>query len=221
MKHPNLAALRENYTLGGLLEADAAPDPFTQFHRWFDEALAVSIQEPNAMSLATVSPAGTPSLRIVLLKDINMHGPKDEQGFTFFTNYNSRKGQDLAHNPAAALCFHWRELERQVRIEGSIEKLPREQSESYFRSRPRSSQIGAWVSSQSTVIASRETLDQAQRLFEERFAGQDVPLPDFWGGYLLRPVAVEFWQGRPSRLHDRLLYHQDEASQWRISRLSP
>jgi pyridoxamine 5'-phosphate oxidase len=215
MNHPNIAALRENYTLGGLLEADAAPDPFTQFHRWFNEALAASIQEPNAMSLATVSPEGTPSLRVVLLKDL------DAQGFTFFTNYASRKGQDLAQNPAAALCFHWRELERQVRIEGHIEKLPRPQSEAYFRSRPRGSQIGAWVSAQSTVIGGRETLDEAQRIYEERFAGLEVPMPDFWGGYLLRPKAIEFWQGRPSRLHDRLLYHQDEASTWRISRLSP
>lgn len=215
MTDPSIAALRENYALGGLLEADAAPEPFAQFRRWFDEALAAQIQEPNAMSLATVSPQGAPSLRIVLLKDL------DERGFCFFTNYDSRKGQDLSHNPAAALCFHWRELERQVRIEGQVERLSRELSEVYFHSRPRSSQIGAWVSAQSTVIAGREGLDAAQRDYEERFAGGPVPLPDFWGGYLLRPTQIEFWQGRPSRLHDRLLYHQDEASSWRISRLSP
>lgn len=215
MNDPSIAALRENYAQGGLLEADAAPEPFSQFGRWFDEALAAQIQEPNAMSLATVSPQGIPSLRIVLLKDL------DERGFSFFTNYDSRKGQDLAQNPAAALCFHWRELERQVRIEGQVERLPRQQSEAYFHSRPRSSQIGAWVSAQSTVIAGRESLDAALRDYQERFAGGQVPLPDFWGGYLLRPTQIEFWQGRPSRLHDRLLYHQDEASSWRISRLSP
>lgn len=209
------AELRENYQMGGLLESAALPDPIAQFHKWFDEVLAANVLEANAMSLATVGADGQPSLRMVLLKSL------DERGFSFFTNYESRKGRELAAHPRAALCFHWKELERQVRITGTVSLLSREESAEYFAQRPRISQIGAWVSNQSTFIPSRETLDEARRLYEERFAGQPVPMPDFWGGYVLFPHEIEFWQGRPGRLHDRLHYHRQSDNSWRISRLSP
>ena len=209
------AELRENYKMNGLLEKDALANPVQQFQLWFDDVLAASIQEPNAMSLATVSPNGQPSVRIVLLKAL------DDRGFSFFTNYSSRKGHDLDTNPAAAICFHWKELERQVRATGSITKLTRQESELYFAQRPRISQIGAWASAQSEVIAGRETLDDARRLYEQTFDGKPVPMPESWGGYLLRPQEIEFWQGRPGRLHDRLHYHRQSDQPWLISRLSP
>lgn len=211
----NFAELRENYTQGGLLESAALPSPLDMFQQWFAEALAMNILEANAMSLATADAQGRPSLRMVLLKDLT------PAGFSFFTNYESRKGQELATNPHAALCFHWKELERQVRAAGTVRRLPAEQSEAYFRQRPRPSQIGAWVSAQSTVIPSRETLEDARRQIEQRFEGQEVPMPPHWGGYLLEPAEIEFWQGRPGRLHDRLLYSKETEQTWRISRLSP
>lgn len=216
MPDPRFAELRENYTKGGLLESALSPDPFSQFHSWFDEALAMQIQETNAMTLSTVDSQGLPDSRIVLLKSL------DHRGFVFFTNYESAKGTQLAATPHAALCFHWKELERQVRIRGRIEKTSREESAEYFALRPRPSQIGAWVSRQSSVISGRETLEQAQLRYEQEFAGREIPVPPFWGGYVLFPSEIEFWQGRPGRLHDRLVYHQQESSSsWQISRLSP
>ena len=206
--------LRVDYGRGRLDEADAAPDPFRQFGRWFDEARAAQIAEPNAMTLATADPSGAPSARVVLLKSF------DERGFTFHTNYDSRKGRELAANPRAALCFYWQPLERQVRIEGTVERATREESEAYFRTRPPAAQVGAWVSQQSKPIASRGELERLQREMEQRFAGGPVPLPDHWGGLRVVPHAIEFWQGRPSRLHDRLLYTL-AAGGWKLQRLSP
>lgn len=211
-----LADLRINYSRASLDEADAAPDPFAQFDRWFKEALAAKLPEPNTMTLATVGANGRPSARIVLIKGV------DERGFVFFTNYESRKGHDLAVHPHAALLFYWIELERQVRIEGRIEKTSAEESDRYFASRPLGSRIGAWASDQSTVIDSRATLEAREKAVGERY-GDNPPRPPHWGGYRLVPDAIEFWQGRPSRLHDRLLYTRDTAaaSGWTISRLSP
>ena len=215
MEANRYAELRENYKLSGLLETEALADPFDQFHKWFDEALAAELLEANAMSLATVSAQGRPSIRMVLLKAL------DSRGFSFFTNYSSRKAREIEENAAASICFHWKELERQVRASGSVEKLSRQESALYFAMRPRASQIGAWASAQSEVIPSRETLDAAKRLYEQEFEGKPVPMPEFWGGFLLRPDEFEFWQGRPGRLHDRLHYHRSSDNSWPITRLSP
>ncbi|AIO76839.1 pyridoxamine 5'-phosphate oxidase [Burkholderia multivorans] len=211
-----LADLRINYSRASLDEADAAPDPFAQFDRWFNEALAAKLPEPNTMTLATVGADGRPSARIVLVKGV------DERGFVFFTNYESRKGRDLAAHPYAALLFYWIELERQVRIEGRVEKTSAEESDRYFASRPVGSRIGAWASEQSAVIDSRATLEAREKAFSERY-GDDPPRPPHWGGYRVVPDTLEFWQGRPSRLHDRLVYTRDAAAPhgWTISRLSP
>lgn len=211
-----LADLRINYSRASLDEADAAPNPFAQFDRWFKEALDARLPEPNTMTLATVGEGGRPSARIVLIKGV------DERGFVFFTNYESRKGRDLAANPYAALLFYWIELERQVRIEGRIEKTSADESDRYFSSRPLGSRIGAWASEQSAVIDSCATLEACEKEISTRF-GDDPPRPPHWGGYRLVPDSIEFWQGRPSRLHDRLLYTRDAASPhgWTMSRLSP
>ncbi|UXU87212.1 pyridoxamine 5'-phosphate oxidase [Burkholderia sp. S-53] len=211
-----LADLRINYSRASLDEADAAHDPFVQFDRWFKEALAAQLPEPNTMTLATVGADGRPSARIVLIKGV------DERGFVFFTNYESRKGRDLAAHPQAALLFYWIELERQVRIEGRIEKTSAEESDRYFASRPLGSRIGAWASEQSAVIDSRATLEAREKAVGERY-GDNPPRPPHWGGYRLVPDSIEFWQGRPSRLHDRLLYTRDAdtSPDWTISRLSP
>jgi pyridoxamine 5'-phosphate oxidase len=207
--------LRVDYTRGALREEGVSPDGIAQFSAWFKDALDANIPEANAMTLATVGEGGTPSARIVLLKDF------DARGFSFYTNYDSRKGRELAANPRAALCLFWQPLERQVRIEGTVERVGREESEEYFRGRPRQSQIGAWVSQQSRPITSRAELERLEAELQKRFEGVPVPLPDYWGGYRVVPQTLEFWQGRPSRLHDRLLYTRSQQGGWTIQRLSP
>ncbi|KAA9325815.1 pyridoxamine 5'-phosphate oxidase [Hymenobacter busanensis] len=216
MQDQSLADLRKTYAQHELSEAAADADGLRQFRRWLDEALQAQLDEPTAMTVATVGPDGQPSARIVLLK-----GLPDDAGFLFYTNYDSRKGQEMATTPKAALTFFWPGLERQVRVEGTVEKAPEAQSTEYFQSRPRSSQVGAWASPQSQPIASREVLEQREAEIEQRFAGQDpLPRPPHWGGYVVRPHRIEFWQGRPSRLHDRLLYEKT-ATGWQRSRLAP
>lgn len=211
----SLAELRREYSLAGLSKAELAPDPITQFRKWFDEALAAEILEPNAMVLATVAASGQPSTRIVLLKAVN------ESGFSFFTNYESRKGRELAGNPRASGTFPWIGLERQVCITGQVSKLSREESEAYFKLRPRGSRLGAWASpQQSAVVPDRAVLEERMKRIEAEYPGE-VPVPPYWGGYVLRPQEVEFWQGRPSRLHDRLRYTRQPDDSWKIERLSP
>lgn len=209
----SVSDLRQSYEKGILLESQAHPSPFEQFRLWFEDALAAQVPEPNAMALSTVDADGWPSSRIVLLKGYG------EQGYTFFTNYLSRKGEELAANPRAALLFFWQPLERQVRIEGFVNKVAPEESDQYFHSRPPGSRIGAWASEQSRPIT-REALEAREREFRERY-GDDPPRPPHWGGYRLAPTAFEFWQGRPSRLHDRLRYLPDGKGGWQMERLSP
>jgi pyridoxamine 5'-phosphate oxidase len=211
----SVRSMRTEYGKAELSDSGLAADPIALFSRWFDEALAAKIAEPNAMVLATADAGGAPSARVMLLKGF------DQRGFAFFTNYESRKGRDLQGNPRGAMLFFWQPLERQVRIEGSIERVSREESEEYFHSRPRLAQIGAWVSKQSSVISSRRELDKRAMEMVLRYAVGEIPLPDFWGGFRLLPATIEFWQGRPSRLHDRLLYSKQEGGAWTIERLSP
>lgn len=210
----NLADLRRDYALAALDRSDVDPDPIVQFTRWFDEARRADILEPNAMTLATATPDGLPSARVVLLKDVSA------RGFTFYTDYRSQKGEELAANPRAALVFLWKEIERQVRITGRVERVSREESEGYYRSRPAGSRVGAWASVQSSVLDSRATLEDAVAAAQARFEGTDIPLPPHWGGYRVVPDSLEFWQGRQSRLHDRLRYRALEGG-WSIERLSP
>ncbi len=210
----NLGDLRQEYTLKGLSEQDIASDPFLQFERWFKEAMESGIEEPNAMGLATVDASGQPFQRTVLLKFF------DQQGFVFYTNYGSRKSQHISQNSKVSLLFFWKELHRQVHIAGTAEKVSRVESLKYFSSRPRGSQIGAWVSAQSQVITSRGLLMAQFEKIKQRFADGEIPLPDFWGGFRVKPTSIEFWQGRENRLHDRMLFRQNEA-QWTLSRLSP
>jgi len=211
----DIHALRKDYKIGSLDVEDVLAAPISQFRKWFDEALNSEILEANAMVLSTVSPDMKPHSRIVLVKDINT------EGLSFFTNYLSNKGKQLADNQFASLLFFWPELERQVRLEGTVEKLSREASEQYFHSRPRSSQIGAHVSPQSTVIPDRAFLEDIEKKLTDTFKGQPISLPDHWGGYLFVPTLVEFWQGRPSRLHDRVLYTYIDGGSWKIERLAP
>ncbi len=210
-----LADLRHEYARAGLNEADADPDPIRQFAAWLRQALAAQVPEPNAMTLATVGPDGGPSARIVLLKAF------DAAGFTFHTNYDSRKGRELAANPHAALLFFWQELERQVRVEGTVARISEAESDDYFRTRPTGSRLSAWASRQSESVADRATLERRMEELAGKYQGCEVPRPPFWGGLRLRPEAIEFWQGRPNRLHDRLCYRRVAPEGWRIERLSP
>jgi len=209
----SIAQLRKNYTFGQLSETEVSPNPLDLFQVWFDQAVKAECPEPNSMTLATADSAGNPSARIVLLKGA------DKAGFTFFTNYESQKGKELAARPHAALLFHWHELERQVRIKGLVERVSSAESDEYFHSRPAASRIGAWASPQSSEIPNREFLEEAEKRFAADF-GDKPPRPEHWGGYRLHPTEIEFWQGRPSRLHDRIHYQLDGA-QWRITRLAP
>ena len=209
----DVADIRKNYSLQTLNESDVAADAIEQFTKWWNEAVNSEIDEVNAMTLATSTLAGKPSARIVLLKDY------DENGFVFFTNYNSHKGHTLDENPSAALTFFWKELERQVRIEGIAEKVTAAESDEYFYSRPVGSRVGAWASPQSSIIDGRTLLDENVEKYSKQF-GEDVPRPNFWGGYRIVPATIEFWQGRSSRLHDRLLYTKT-GNDWKIERLAP
>ncbi len=211
----DIAALRKEYAAGGLSEDELAADPVAMFRDWFETVRAANLHEPNAMVVATVGADGRPSSRMVLLKGY------DEDGFRFFTNTSSRKGVELAANPACSLLFPWHLLERQVRIDGTAEPLPRAAVAAYFASRPRGSRLGAWASHQSRSVTGREELSAAYDAVEQRFAAaEEVPVPEEWGGYLVRPEAVEFWQGRPGRMHDRLVYLRQGAG-WRTERLAP
>jgi pyridoxamine 5'-phosphate oxidase len=211
----SIADFRREYTLAGLRRADLDADPIAQFTKWFQQAVASAVPEPNAMTLATADASSHPSARIVLLKNA------DQRGFTFYTNYDSRKGRELAENPNASLAFFWPQLERQVCIAGTVGKVSRAESEKYFNSRPRGSRLSAWVSHQSEAIADRAALEKKLVELEQKFPGELVPLPPYWGGFCVEPARIEFWQGRPNRLHDRFRYLRQSDASWVIERLSP
>ena len=210
-----ISRLRKEYTRAGLDEADAALDPIEQFRVWFDDALAANLHEPNAMTIATATPEGRPSARIVLIKGF------DERGFVFYTNYGGRKARELEENPHCALVFYWGELERQVRVEGRVSRVSEGESDAYFASRPRGSQLGAWASEQSRSVENRGALERRLRELEREYEGREVPRPPFWGGYRVEPDVIEFWQGRENRLHDRLQYRRSEDGGWSRERLQP
>ncbi|MBC7423203.1 MAG: pyridoxamine 5'-phosphate oxidase [Ferruginibacter sp.] len=210
-----IADIRKEYKLKTLNETGAETNAITQFDKWWQEALNSNIDEVNAMTVATATTDGKPSARIVLLKGF------DENGFVFFTNYNSHKGKELALNPNACVVFYWKELERQVRIEGAIEKTSSNESDTYFLSRPAGSQIGAWSSPQSSVIADRGVIEESEKMYTGQFENEPMKRPQHWGGYRLKPQLIEFWQGRPSRLHDRLQYTLQANNSWKIERLAP
>jgi pyridoxamine 5'-phosphate oxidase len=211
----DLGSLRNEYSKAALDAKSVSQDPISQFTKWFEEAIAAKVPEPNAMNLATINENGRPASRIVLLKGI------EDYKFVFYTNYQSRKGKELDQNPACSLTFFWPELERQVRVEGVASRIDEKRSEKYFQSRPRGSQIGAWASPQSSVISDRSLLEERAKQIEAKYKGEEIlPKPNQWGGYEIDPLMVEFWQGRPSRLHDRILYTKDEGT-WKINRLAP
>jgi len=210
----DIANLREEYTRGGLSEEDLTADPIILFRKWLEEAVESKAAEPNAMSLATISEDGTPNSRVVLLKEVG------DRSIRFYTNYTSRKGKDLEINPFAAVSFWWPELERQVRMKGSIKKVSREESDEYFKSRPRESQLGAWASSQSSVVENREKLKEDYDNVSKQFKNTVIPTPEYWGGIDIYVNEIEFWQGRPSRLHDRILF-TFEQDEWNYKRLQP
>ena len=211
----SIADIRKDYQLQSLLESDIEKNPIDQFSTWWNQAIESQIDEVNAMTLATVDANHKPSARIVLLKDF------DKNGFVFFTNYNSKKGLDILSNKNVALVFFWKELERQVRIEGTVEKVSEDISDAYFNSRPESSRIGAWASPQSTVIPSREILETNFQNYQTEFEKKEINRPQHWGGYIVKPELIEFWQGRSSRLHDRIVYRKDGNEGWNINRLAP
>lgn len=214
INHSPIEDIRKNYKKGTLNEKDVASDPVTQFRKWWDEAIKSNIDEVNAMTIATTTTDGKPSARMVLLKYIH------DDGFVFYTNYYSRKGKEISSNPVVALVFFWKELERQVRIEGRAEKVSAAESDEYFNSRPEESRIGAWTSHQSTIVPSREYLNEEEQAIRKKFEGTPIPRPPFWGGFIVKPERIEFWQGRPGRLHDRIVYCKKDAA-WEIKRLAP
>jgi pyridoxamine 5'-phosphate oxidase len=213
--HNRIADIRKEYIKQTLLEKDVDQNPFVQFDKWWDDAIKSDLDEINAMTLATATPNGIPSARIVLLKSVS------ENRFVFFTNYNSQKGRELLENPNACLVFFWKELERQIRISGKVEKVSTGDSDEYFASRPEGSRIGAWASPQSSIIASREVIEKNIAQYQQQFTDGNINRPPHWGGYVVIPSAIEFWQGRPDRLHDRIQYTLSENSAWKIERLAP
>jgi len=212
----HISHLRNHYEGELLDEKSVWPDPLDQFKYWFKEALNSKVMEPNAMMLATADKSGIPAVRTVLLKDV------DENGFTFYTNYNSRKGKEMEENPNACLLFFWPELHRQVRVDGIVSKIDPAVSENYFKERPRGNQISAWASLQSSEVKSKSILEQNYKAVEEKYHDREIPFPEFWGGYCIKPLSFEFWQGQPNRLHDRILYSLDpEKKSWSVKRLAP